>query len=776
MDNTSAVSFNISDILPPQEIAAECNATNMSSGCEGHDANQTNHLFDSIQHIIEITFTCCDVLNVLGNAVLMLLICKATTKMEASSRLLVNQAVADAGMGLSWLVFYGNIYTNPQRDLPQTAILLQGVAISVFSCVSGLSFAMTLFALHIAICNPILYKVNNNPKVITIIMVVSWLVVTGCSILALTADNFLIQEDNSIIIWNVTKQNTWFVDLCCNIILPLAMMIIAFTRICLHMRKKENVSITSASATKRYVRQAKGIFVVYITYIITFCPLFVFDFININYKSDNGILLVIIKNSLSFLNYAYLVFKLPLFLLAFKSYRRVASQIFCQHLASGSSSGPSGDRGKLPQRKDQTATKINHRLDDKGHGEAARSTPIQMDEATEMKGNIGRVNHGFTSTCSLYHGDTARPNGAKDDVSSNTSDDVSNRLTPPSHTPGDHTSTVTSCTPEPRYNSHTTCTPDARYFSHTTCTPEAQASTNTTCSPEARYYSHITSTPEARYNSHATCTPGTQASTLTTCTPEAVHSSYTQHVHLKLRPPPTQHVHLELETPPSQPVHLKLDTTPSQHVHLKLKPPPTQHVHLKLDTTPTQRLKPPPTQPVHLKLSTTPTQPVHLKLKPPPTQHVHLKLETPATQRVHLKLDTTPSQHVHLKPTTPPTQHVHLKLSTTPTQPVHLQLKPHPTQHVHLKLKPPPTQHVHLQLKPPQTQPVHLKLSTTPTQHVHLKLKPLPTQHAHLKLDTTPSQRVHLKLKPPPTQHVHLELETPPSQPVHLKPTTPPTQ
>ncbi|XP_071102321.1 uncharacterized protein [Haliotis cracherodii] len=601
MDNTSAVSFNISDILPPQEIAAECNATNMSSGCEGHDANQTNHLFDSIQHIIEITFTCCDVLNVLGNAVLMLLIYKATTKMEASGRLLVNQAVADAGMGLSWLVFYGNIYTNPQRDPPQTAILLQGVAISVFSCVSGLSFAMTLFALHIAICNPILYKVNNNPKVITIIIVVSWLVVTGCSILALTADNFLIQEGNSIIMWNVTKQNTWFVDLCCNIILPLAMMIIAFTRICLHMRKKENVSITSASANKRYVRQAKGIFVVYITYIVTFCPLFVFDFININYKSDNGILLVIIENSLNFLNYAYLVFKLPLFLLAFKSYRRVASQIFCQHLASGSSSGPSGDRGKLPQGKDQTATKINHRLDDKGHGEAARSTPIQMNEATEMKGNIGRVNHGFTGTCSLYHGDTARPNGAKDDVSSNTSDDVSNR---PLQTP-------------PSQPVHLKLKPP----------PIQHVNLKLDTTPTQRVHLKLKPLPS-------------------------------QHVHLKLETPPSQPVHLKLDTTPTQSVHLKLKPPPTQHVHLKLDTIPTQYVHLKLKPPSTQpvqlKLKPPQTQPVHLKLKPLSKQNVHLKLSAPPTHHVHLKLSTPPTQHVHLKVKPPPTQPIHLELNPPP--------------------------------------------------------------------------------------------------------------------------
>ncbi|XP_071102300.1 uncharacterized protein [Haliotis cracherodii] len=430
MDNTSAVSFNISDILPPQEIATECNATNISSGCDGHDANQTNHLFDSLQHIMDITFTCCDVLNVLGNAVVTLLIYKATTKMEASGRLLMNQAVADAGMGLSWLVLYGIIYTNPHRNILQTAILVHRIVIGIFDSESTLSLAMTLFALHMAICNPILYKVHYKPKQISIFMVVSWLVVIGCGGLALAADNVFVLERDNILLMNVSKQNAWFVCLAMflHTILPFAIIIIAFTRICLHMRKKENVSITSASATKVYVHQAKGILVVYITCILTHIPMWVFYSFNINFKSDNGILLFIIGNSVIFLNYVYLVFKLPLFLLAFKSYRRVASQIFCQHLTSGSSSVSSDDRGKLPQRKYQTAANINQTLDDSGHqrsSEAARSTPIQMDETTEMKGNIGRVNHGFTSTCSLYHGDTARINGANDDVSSSTSDDVS---------------------------------------------------------------------------------------------------------------------------------------------------------------------------------------------------------------------------------------------------------------------------------------------------------------------------------------------------------------
>ncbi|XP_071102315.1 uncharacterized protein [Haliotis cracherodii] len=617
MDNTSAVGFNISDILPPREIATECNATNMSSGCEGHDANQTNHLFDSIQHIMEITFMCCDVLNVLGNAVLMLLIYKARTMIEASGRLLMNQAVADAGIGLSWLVMNGIMYTYPHRDLLQTAILVHGVVMSVFTCVSGLSLAMTLFALHIAICNPILYKVHYKPILITIFMVVSWLVVIGCWSLVFAADNFFYQEPDSVIyIFNVSKQNAWFVCICMfvNIILPLAMIIIAFTRICLHMRKKEmfNVSITSASATKLYVRQAKGILVVCITYIVTFIPIWVFNFFKIHFKSDNDIVLSITGTSLIFLNYAYLVFKLPLFLLAFKSYRRVASQIFCQHLASGSSSVSSDGRGKMPQRKYKTATNTNHRLDDTGHqrtSEDARSTPIQMDETTEMKGNIGRVNHGFitTTTCSLYHGDTARTISANDDVSSTTNNEVSNR--PPKTQSTQH--------------------------KHLKLKPPPTQHVQLKLKPLALQPVHLQ--------------PKTPP---------------TQHVHLKLKPPPTQHVHLKLKSPPTQHVHLKLKPLPSRPVHLKLKPPPTQHVQLKLKSL--------PSQPVHLKLKTPPTQPVHLKLKTPPTQHIPLKLQPLSSQHVQLKPKTPPTQHVQLKLKTPP-PHAYPRLETPPTQ--HVQLK-----------------------------------------------------------------------------------------------------
>ncbi|XP_048247818.1 uncharacterized protein LOC125377818 [Haliotis rufescens] len=276
MDNTSTVSFNISDNLPPQEIATECNATNRSSGCNGQDANQTNHLFESILHITEITFTCFDGLNVLCNAVLMLLIYKAATKMEASGRLLTNQVVADTGIGLSWLILYGILYINPGRNILQTAILVQRVVLFILTCESGLSLAMTLFALHIAICNPILYKVYNEPKQITIFMVVSWLVVIGSFSLSFAADNFFILERDSIFVqMNVSKQNAWFVSLAgfVSVILPLAMTTTAFTRICLRMPKGENVSITSASTTKRYVRQAKGILLVYITYTVTFIPL-----------------------------------------------------------------------------------------------------------------------------------------------------------------------------------------------------------------------------------------------------------------------------------------------------------------------------------------------------------------------------------------------------------------------------------------------------------------------------------------------------------------------
>ncbi|XP_071102302.1 uncharacterized protein [Haliotis cracherodii] len=618
MDNTSAVSFNISDILPPEEIAAECNAANMSSGCDGHGANQTNHLFDSLQHIIETTFTCCDVLNVFGNAVLLLLIYKATTKMEASGRLLMNQAVADAGMGLSWLVLYGIMYTNPHKNVLQTAILVQRIVIGIFTSESTLSLAMTLFALHIAICNPILYKVHYKPKQITIFMAVTWLLNIGCGALALAADNAFVLERDNIIFMNVSKENAWFVCLAVfgHTILPLAIIIIAFTRICLHMRKKENVSITSASATKLYVRQAKGILVVSITYIVTHIPLWVFDSFHIHFKSDNDILLFIIGNILTFLNYVYIVFKLPLFLLAFKYYRRVASQIFCQHLTSGSSSVSSDGRGKLPQRKYQTATNINQTLDDSGHqrsSEDARSTPIQMDETTEMKGNIGRVNHGFTSTCSLYHGDTARPNGANDDVSSSTNDDVSKR--PQHHTQTPHPKTTT-------LQHHQTPTPPH---------PSTLASKHITSQLH-----HIPTPP------HSNTTTSQHHHTPT---PPHPNTTKPQHHHISIPSrsntiTPKHHI----PTPPHS------NTTTPQHHHTPTPPHPTttkpQHHHISIPSrsntiTPKHHIPTPPhsntTTPQHHQ---TPT-PSHLNTIT--FQHHHTQTPHP---------NTTTLQHHHIP--TPP--------------------------------------------------------------------------------------------------------------------------
>ncbi|XP_071102301.1 uncharacterized protein [Haliotis cracherodii] len=668
MDNTSAVGFNISDMLPPQEIAAECNAANMSSGCDGHGANQTNHLFDSLQHIIETTFTCCDVLNVFGNAVLLLLIYKATTKMEASGRLLMNQAVADAGMGLSWLVLYGIIYTNPHKNVLQTAILVQRIVIGIFTSESTLSLAMTLFALHIVICNPILYKVHYKPKLITIFMVVSWLVVFGCGSLALAADNvFVLERDNSLLM-NVSKQNAWFVCLTVFVhtILPLAIIIIAFTRICLHMRKKENVSNTSASATKLYVRQAKGILVVSITYLVTFIPIWVFDSSHIHFKSDNGVLLFIIGNSLIFLNYVYLVFKLPLFLLAFKSYRRVASQIFCQHLTSGSSSGPSGDRGQLPQRKYKTATNTNHRLDDTGYQRPSadvRSTPIQMDETTEMKGNIGRVNHGFTSTCSLYHGDTARPNGANDDVSSSANDDVSKRPTTAESlsfllTPG-----VSHPVAHGLVLKHLMKLVDSLCSS--IC---ASITTRVRNSPGGCHLNGC----EQRY-------------TPTSCL--QLHGDYIlERLFLLMLTPPTHNLKLQ---PPTnrlklQPPAHRLKLQPPAH-RLKLQPPAHR---LKLQP-PTNRLKlQPPAQ--HLKLQP-PAQ--HLKLKPSPS---YTTPETAASNLPCTRLDLRPrdttSQASCLTTSTPearapPTPEARDSTHTTCAP----EARAPPTQPVHLKLENPPS-------------------------------------------------------------------------------------
>ncbi|XP_067649064.1 uncharacterized protein [Haliotis asinina] len=422
MDNTSTPSFNVSDFLPPQETDMECN---MSTGCDVHDANQTDHLFDRILQITEITFTSFDILNLTGNAVLMLLIYKASTKMEASGRLLMNQAVADAGVGLSWLILYGVMYTNPHRDILQTTLLVQRVVMGILYCESGLSLAMTLFALHIAICNPVSYKIYLEHKHITMFIAVSWLVAIGTWNLASAADNFFVLERDSIMVQlNVTKHNIWFagITMTMNVILPLVMVIIAYTRICLFMRKEENTAITSASATMRYVRQAKGILLVCITYMVTFVPLFIFDLFKGYFESDNAVVLFISGTSLAFLNYVYLVFKLPLFLLAFPSYRRVPYRFIFQHQRSESLSVASDHREK------KRSEKSNGTKHDEGgfqeNFEDPKSTPIQMDGTIKVKGNIGRVNHAFTSTYSVNHDDTATANGTDDDGTFSTNDDV----------------------------------------------------------------------------------------------------------------------------------------------------------------------------------------------------------------------------------------------------------------------------------------------------------------------------------------------------------------
>ncbi|XP_067649085.1 uncharacterized protein [Haliotis asinina] len=418
MDNISTMSFNASDILPPQETTIGCNATNMSSGCDdAQHANQTDHLFDRILQITEITFTCFDILNLLGNAVLMVLIYKASTKMEASGRLLLNQAVADAGIGLSWLTLYGVLYSNPHRDILRTAIIVQRVITGILYCESGLSLAMTLFALHIAICNPIFYKVYQEGKTTRAFIVLSWLLATGSWTMTFAANDFFIQERDSIIILlNLRGQNIWFacILLLVVVIVPLAMIITALTRICLYLHKEENSSIALASATKRYVRQAKGILIVCITYIVTFVPLFAFPYFGTYFESN--ILLFITGTSLAFLNYVYIVFKLPLFLLAFKSYRRVASRIFCRRLAPRFVS--SGDGSTLSEKKYKTSTNTRDRLDASGSQPAeqdARSIPIQVDETT---GNIGRVNYGFTSSFSVNCDGMATSNATDDDVTS----------------------------------------------------------------------------------------------------------------------------------------------------------------------------------------------------------------------------------------------------------------------------------------------------------------------------------------------------------------------
>ncbi|XP_067649068.1 allatostatin-A receptor-like [Haliotis asinina] len=422
MDNTSTSSFNVSDFLPPQETDMECN---MSTGCDVHDANQTDHLFDRILHITEITFTCFDILNLLGNALLMLLIYKASTKMEASGRILMNQAVADAGNGLSWLILYGVMYTNPHRDILQTTLLVQRVVMSILYSESGLSLAMTLFALHIAICNPVSYKIYLEHKHITVFIAVSWLVVIGTWNLVFVADNYFILERDSIMVkLNVTEQNIWFASLTLtmNVILPLVTVIISYTRICLFMRKEENTSITSASATMRYVRQAKGILLVSITYMVTFVPLFIFDLFKGYFESGNAVVLFISGTSLAFLNYVYHAFKLPLFLLAFPSYRRVPYRLFFQRQRSEDLSVASDHRERFRSEK-SNGTKH----DDGGfqqNFEDPRSTPIQMDGTIEVKGNIGRVNHAFTKTCSVNHDDTATTNGTVDDITFSTNDDV----------------------------------------------------------------------------------------------------------------------------------------------------------------------------------------------------------------------------------------------------------------------------------------------------------------------------------------------------------------
>ncbi|XP_071082776.1 kappa-type opioid receptor-like [Haliotis cracherodii] len=268
-----------------------------------------------------------DLLNVVGHSTILILIYMENRARTATSKLLINQTLADGTVGVVYLfaTMYLAIYNPDEKDVNSKLTIVRVCLVALYS-ESLQTLGMIAFSLYIAICHPLTYRFCKKSTMVAVFVITTWTLNIVVALLILVADGAFTNSDYTMFsFYRLNDKSVWYEILKLLVMfLPPLFGVACCIRVWIHKRNVDQDALQAQSSTKKLVSQAFGILLMSSAYVIAFMIQIIGENLYPHNKDSNNASPIV-----SFIVYIYLAGKLPIFLLVFKPYRQVARDCCC---------------------------------------------------------------------------------------------------------------------------------------------------------------------------------------------------------------------------------------------------------------------------------------------------------------------------------------------------------------------------------------------------------------------------------------------------------------
>ncbi|XP_071080852.1 adenosine receptor A3-like [Haliotis cracherodii] len=294
-------------------------------------ANATNPELHGINtYVVVIVCVLADTLNILNNVIIIFITYRMSGIKEVSGVLICNQALADIGVGVTFMVYSCADAFHYQGHTIFLALGWMRIFAFIFYSESMQMLAAIACNLCFAICRAHDYAMHITIRRVCVLIFLTWMINIALSLLDLSSDTF--NRSRALPHMFLADQNAsdWWIialDLTTLLVIPLGVAIVSFVKIFQFARTFSDLQNVN-SRTTRHIRHAMCILVIGIIYMLTFLPVVVTQMV-LKSRTAASYGDSVISLTALFINYAYMALKLPLLLALFRSYRESVTQILC---------------------------------------------------------------------------------------------------------------------------------------------------------------------------------------------------------------------------------------------------------------------------------------------------------------------------------------------------------------------------------------------------------------------------------------------------------------
>ncbi len=295
---------------------------------EGNDTDPELHGINT--YVVVIVCVLADILTILNNVIIILVTYKITGIREIAGVLMCNQALADIGVGATFLVYSCVDASRYHGYKMFLALGWMRMFAFIFYSESMQMLASIACNLCLAICRAHDYAMHITIRRVSVFISLTWVFNIALSLLDVTADTFKDSKALPHMFLADQKASDWWIialDLTTLLAIPLGVAVFSFVKIFQYARTFGDLKNVNCRTT-RYIRQAMSILIIGIIYMLTFLPVVVTQMV-LKSRTAASYADSVISLTALFINYTYMALKLPLFFGLFRSYRESVTQILC---------------------------------------------------------------------------------------------------------------------------------------------------------------------------------------------------------------------------------------------------------------------------------------------------------------------------------------------------------------------------------------------------------------------------------------------------------------